>query len=534
MASLKKPVLFLLFLLQILSCINQNKSKDKKSYIYNVDEIEPNNNMAEAQSVKHSTFVKGFINKVMDQDWYKINIPADSSAILRAEISGIPDINLDIELYDSDKNQLLDVNRYREGEGEVLTNYKLKPGNTYLRIKEFWIKNTQKKSNDSISYNLKVKLLKIASDVEIEPNNKAVNSTILMPNIPTKGYISPYEDKDWYKLSISNQYNKYLKINLSGLEKVNLKLKVYDPIEAIIDQSDRGDKADEEIIPNLGIEPEKEFYYIVVEGDRWQTNEDQTYKLTAKFIDKSVKMEFEPNDRLVKATELKNREKIFGLTDDIDDVDWYHIINDSSDIQVARIELKGIPRIDFKMTLTNELEEAILSVNEKKVQENEIITNIGLDSSKNLYIKLEPVNKAANLSDLYSIFLSINPHQKNEELELNDSKETANIIEFEKAIAGYIHPIGDVDYYKLELANHVSGELEIILEGIMKVNTNIILYDEEMNEIGKAASKPAEDIERLRFEAVPGTYYIKIYDNDGKESNYRDKYKLAIFNRPSN
>ena len=118
-----------------------------------------------------------------------------------------------------------------------------------------------------------------------------------------------------------------------------------------------------------------------------------------------------------------------------------------------------------------------------------------------------------------------------EEFELNNEIETANPIELDKAIAGYIHPIGDIDFYRLEMPNRYSGELEIILGGIMKVNTDMILYDDSMTEIAKAAAKPTEGIERLKFNAFPGIYYIKVYDNDGKESNYRDKYELAIFRK---
>jgi hypothetical protein len=252
----------------------------------------------------------------------------------------------------------------------------------------------------------------------------------------------------------------------------------------------------------------------------------------AQFIQTPHKVELEPNDRMVKATMIASGDTIYGFIDKEKDEDWYHIDKGTFETQIARIEVAGVPEVDFQIDIMNDMEETILSVNETGEQEDERVTNIGLQRSMDYYVRLKSVGKGSNDTDQYSISLTMTPYFESEEFELNNTKETANPIELERAVAGYIHPEKDVDFYRLVVRNRQAGRLEIILEGIMKVNTDMILYDEEMEEISRAQAKPTEGIERITFEGNPGVYFIKVYDNDGKESNYRDRYKLAVFVKP--
>ena len=508
------------------------KKETKDALAPNLEEAEPNNDLHNAQPVTHGTIVKGFIHEKMDKDYYKITIPPDSGAILKAELTGVADINLKMLLYDEYKEELLDVDSFKEGENETITNFTLKSGDTYLLVRELWLKANEKKFNDTLAYNLRIYFNEVTKDIELEPNNKAIKATTLIPDTTMKGYFSPKGDEDWYRLSLNRENAKYLQITLSGVENVDAKIKIYDPIEALIYKADKGGKGEGEKITNLGIDLSNEFYYVVAASAKYHANESTPYELSVRFIHSSHKTEIEPNNRMVKATEIVEDDSIFGFIDDSKDVDWYHIKRDVIESQIAKIEVKGIPKIDFKISLINDLEKTILSVDDTGIQEDEKITNIGLIGGEDYYIKLETVKKGANVEDQYSIVMQFSSYFGTEEFELNNHKESANPVEMDKAIAGYIHPIGDVDFYRLDLQHRYSGKLQFILEGIKKVNTNMELYDDSMNKIATAAAKPTEGIERILVDCNPGTYYIKVFDNDGKESNYRDKYQLAIFLKP--
>ncbi len=522
------PSCIILLLTIALCCGSKKEIPGEKELKPNLEEVEPNDSQSQAQPVKDGTFARGFIGAQKDQDWYKISIPLDSSAILRAELTGVPGINVKMELFDSEGAELIDVNKNKENEEEIITNQGLTSGDYFLRIRELWLQGKERKFNDSTAYYLHIHLSPAGPEVEFESNDKAIKSNLIQSEQPVRGYISPYKDVDWFKILLPKYGNHYLELELSGLENVDLETAVYDPIEALLLKRNNAGRGEGETILNLGINPELEFYYIAVQGGTWQSNEDTIYQLTATFKPYEGKMEFEPNDRMVHASQIASGDTVRGFFDTSNDIDWYQLQCFAPYPQIARIEAFGIPKIDLKLTLFNQDEEQVWSVNETGEMENEIITNIGLKSNTNYFLKVENLARSINLAERYSIFMNINQFSAFEEFEPNNQKDEATQINLDTSVRGYIHPIGDVDYYKLDLSNrHVTG-LKLTLKGIIKVNTDMALYDVELKKIAEANSRQSEETEILSAKVTPGIYYIKVYDNDGKESNYRDQYELIV------
>jgi hypothetical protein len=123
-------------------------------------------------------------------------------------------------------------------------------------------------------------------------------------------------------------------------------------------------------------------------------------------------------------------------------------------------------------------------------------------------------------------------YYNDEESEINNSREMAAIILSNTQVSGYLHPAGDVDYYQLDLTNeNQQVRLDIKLQGILKVNTNMSLYDKNMRELANGAERPAEETEKIGLMVNPGVYYIKVF-GEVNQSNYRDKYKLLASVRP--
>ncbi len=502
--------------------------KKEKAVLSTLDEKEPNDSIELALSVNEGTIVKGFIGTPKDQDWYKISIPSDSSAILKSELTGVIGINLKMELFDSQNQKLVEADKNKEAEGEIITNYGLSSGDYFLRVRELWTEGKERKFNDTTAYQLSIHLASVQPTAEFESNDKAIKANLIQPEQSMRGYISPYKDVDWFKIMLPKYGNQYLELQLSGLENVALQLEVYDPIEALLIKRTSLEKGEGVAILNLGIKPELEFYYIAVQGGTWQSNEDSTYELAANFKSYEGKMEFEPNDKLVRASQIARGDTIRGFFDASDDIDWYQLQCFAPDAQIARIEAMGIPKINLKLTLFNADEEQILSVNETGEMEPEVITNIGLKGSSNYYLKVENLGKLPNKDEPYSIYLNMNPVSAFEEFEPNNEAETATVIGLDTNIRGYIHPIGDIDLYKLDLTTREVSGLRFMLKGIVKVNTDMALYNADMQKIAAANSHQSEETETLTVDLAPGIYFIKIYDNDGKESNYRDQYDFMI------
>ena len=522
------PPCIIILLTIALGCGSKKEVPVKKELNPNLEEIEPNDSQSQSQAIADGTFLRGFIGAQKDQDWYKIPIPPDSSAILRAELTGVTGINLKMELFDSDGAELLDINKNKEDEGEIITNQGLSSGVYFLRIRELWLQGRERKFNDTTAYYLHVYLSAAASDVEFESNDKAIKSSLIQSELPVRGYISPYKDVDWFKILLPKSGNHYLELQLSGLENVDLEMAVYDPIEALLLKRNNASRGEGETILNLGINPDLDFYYISVQGGTWQSNEDTTYQLTATFRTYKGKMEIEPNDRMVHASQIASGDTVRGFFDTSDDIDWYQLQCFAPHQQIARIEAFGIPKINLKLTVFNQNEEQVWSVDETGEMENEIITNLGLKSNTNYFLKVENIGRSINLDEQYAIFLNVNQFSAFEEFEPNNQKDEATPINLDTSVRGYIHSVGDEDFYKLDLSNRRITGVKLTLKGMVKVNTDIALYDADLKKIAEANSRQSEETEIISAKVTPAIYYIKVYDNDGKESNYRDQYELIV------
>jgi len=523
--------LIILFTL-LMGCGEKKETAGTKALEPNLAETEPNNSPAQAQAVEDGTYGKGFIGTPKDQDWYQIAIPPDSNAILKAVLTGVPGINLKMELFNSDQRELVAVDKNKEDQGEIITNQGLTPGDYFLRVRELWTEGKERKFNDTTAYYLHIHLTPYQADFEFEPNDKSIKSSLIQSEQTIQGYISPYKDVDWFKILHPRYGNHFLELQLTGLENVDLQLEVYDPIEALLIKRNSSGKGGAENILNLGVDPGLEFYYIAVSGGSWHSNEDTTYQLTAAFKPYEGKMEFEPNDRLIRASDIARGDTVKAFFDAEDDVDWYRLQCFAAYPQVARIEVFSVPGVNLKLTIFDDAEKQLWSVNETAEMENEIITNIGLRSSTNYFLKVENLAKSTNLKEKYAIYLEVNRFLAAEEFEPNNQPDAATILGLDTSVKGFIHPIGDVDFYKLDLSNANATRVQLTLRGIVKVNTDMILYDEGLQQIAQANTRQSEESETIQVDIMPGVYYVKVYDNDGRKSNYRDQYQLMVISQP--
>ncbi|MBN1352207.1 hypothetical protein JXJ21_22610 [candidate division KSB1 bacterium] len=514
-------------------CATKEEKLKSTHQIATLTEQEPNNNSEQANAISVAPVqITGYIGEQKDQDWFKITIPPDSSAILRAELDGVAELNLKMELMDSEQERLVEVDRQKEGEGEILTNYTLTQGDYFIRIRELWLANKERKFNDTLAYRMQVTFKPVKPNEETEPNDKGVLATALKPDVPMKGYLSPYDDFDWYKLELPRVTNQYLQITLSPLENVDTRLRIFDPIEALILEQNQGKTGEGEKIANLGIIPDYEFYYVVVQPRKWQTNETSQYELTVSFVQTHAKMEIEPNDRMVRATEIAVTDTVLGFLDSPEDEDWYALRGAGDELTVLRGEIVGVDKVDLAITVFDQNENQILYVNDTGELETEYICNLGLEIDVIYYIKISNLAESSNSTDAYEIKLAATHYYKDEEFESNNSFESASLIYPQKAMTGYVHPKEDVDFYQIDLRQYAEFNLSAKLKGIMKVNTDMALYDRDMKEIIKVSEKGPEESERIDRQLTSGIYYIKVYDKSGKQSNYRDKYELETLVTP--
>lgn len=520
---LKYFILGCVLLLALAGC--SEKSGGIK--VTNLTETEPNNDKTTAQAVAHGAAVQGYIGEPMDQDYFRLQIPPDSSAILRATLTGVTGLNLKMELFDAADDLLAEADKNKEGGGEILTNRGLTSGDYFLRVRELWLKNQVKKANDSTFYVLQIQLSAASDSAEFEPNNRGVEANRIRAGQAVSGYLSPDADADWFKLQLPKAGHSYLAISLSGVDEVDTRLAVYDPIEALILEKNGEGKGRPELIPNLGIDPAVDFYYLVVAGSKWQSNETLPYQLKAEFREVAGNIEIEPNDRLVRATDLAINDTIRGFIETASDIDWYRVNNADTAVGMLRLEALAAKKIDLVVTVFNQEEEAMLQINAGGELEPEYLPNLGILPRQVYYFKIENKSKSGNSAEFYSLVTELGRYYNDLEFEFNNSPETASPIFANRSVSGFLHPGGDVDFYQLDLTANSKSLVEAKLIGILKVNTDMILYNHNLVEIARATDRPMEETEKLSAKVDRGIYYLKIFGADARQSNYRDRYRLT-------
>ncbi|MFI5346443.1 MAG: hypothetical protein ACHQ51_08720 [Elusimicrobiota bacterium] len=184
-------------------------------------EFEPNNQRSDATPLELDS-IQGTIAPAGDADWYKISVSTEAKQILRADLTGVPGMDLVLTLKDTLGNDLLVVDNAGKEQPEVLTGYGVTKGDYYLVVTE----KTGKKSDSRSSYTLSKKLIPWQSGLEWEPNDSTATVQALKVGDSVDGYFAPKGDQDWYEF---NAYQKGpVELDLTGVINVAPKITLYD------------------------------------------------------------------------------------------------------------------------------------------------------------------------------------------------------------------------------------------------------------------------------------------------------------------
>lgn len=127
-------------------------------------EIEPNYDRFTATPFDQDAIV-GAIMPADDLDWYRVDVPADQRYVLAVNLSGVPGMDLQLSLRDSQGVELLVVNKEGPGTGEALMGYTVEPGIYYLVVSE-----VSRKAQDPLHpYTLTKQLIPISGKPDQKP-----------------------------------------------------------------------------------------------------------------------------------------------------------------------------------------------------------------------------------------------------------------------------------------------------------------------------------------------------------------------------
>lgn len=161
-----------------------------------VKEVEPNDTPGAAMSIREPVRVTAELKAdgpKPDEDFFRLE-PQGAGKFARFEVSGIPGADVALEVLDRDGNHVAVYNSEGEGKGEKIPS---------LSLSAPWlVKVHAAKKGSGGAYTATVTFSDAIADFEVEPNNRAVDATVLPLGKPIKGLLADRADEDWYVLEV--------------------------------------------------------------------------------------------------------------------------------------------------------------------------------------------------------------------------------------------------------------------------------------------------------------------------------------------
>jgi len=461
-------------------------------------ESEPNNRREEANEIRLGESMEGFFQTKNDYDWYKLVISESGKNIIRIDLSGVPGVDLLLAIHDVKGNQLKSSNFTGKGEPEEIINLGVTEGIYFINAFGY-------DANDKDKYALSVQLIgPWEKGQEFEPNDRREQANEIHLEESVEGFFHGKGDRDWYQLIVKRPGKSIIRIDLSAVPEVNVRISVYDEKGNQLKSSDFTRKGEPEEIVNLGVT--EGIYYIHANGD--EANDKDKYTLSTKLIAAWEEgQEFEPNDRYQQANEIRLGESITGLFQVKNDPDWYKLAVDQPGKNIIRVELSGVSGVNSYLYIHDSKGYRIKSSDMTREGEPEEIINFGV-AEDIYYISVNGSDK--NETETYKLNTKlVGPWQEGQEFETNDERRWANEIQLDSLIEGHIQPKDDRDYYLITIPEPGMDIFVVELSSSAQANLHLELQDSEGKRIknsdlgGKGVK---EMIVKMKFS--PGQYYI--------------------------
>jgi hypothetical protein len=288
-------------------------------------------------------------------------------AVVKLEISGVPDVRLQVEVANEAQAVFYTARSREIGEGIQVRNLALRPGETtyFVTVKSAWVglgKEARRGHNQVDTYALSISPEEAGANAELEPNDEPARATPFVGDGTRQGFLAPKGDVDYFRVSASEP--SLLKIELSGLDRVDSTLSLVSVDEAgkeqLLLRADDGGVREGELLVNVAAGPDSDVLVKVDTASRriqgkWvkdQENAIQPYRLTVSSRPDDGTWEREPNGDGSAATPIEVGRPMRGHVHPKKDVDLYRLDLTRALVKVPlRINLTGILKVDLALKL---------------------------------------------------------------------------------------------------------------------------------------------------------------------------------------
>ncbi len=305
-------------------------------------EVEPNDSREQAQEIRVGDKVEASLQKDNDNDWFKLAVDQPGRNYLQVDMSAVPEIDGYIYLFDSQGQQLIQINDAPKGEPESLAHFPVEPGIYYLRV---YARGNATRD----TYTLAAKTTGPWQDGwEAEPNDRRENANELKWGLSIQGYFDRNGDEDWFRLNNSTPGKTLIRIDLSAVPGVNGELQLLDEAGTRIWRVNEAPENGPESIFRLALDPGTT--YVRVYGRL--ANKVDPYTMSTEVLgpwDESH--EAEPNNDIKQANAIKLNTPLVGYLNAGDDRDCYVLNVPPPDVETIVIRISGIPGVRLNLEL---------------------------------------------------------------------------------------------------------------------------------------------------------------------------------------
>jgi len=339
-----------------------------------------------------------------------------------------------------------------------------------------------------------------------------------------------------------------LRLELTGIEGVSQEVRVLSEDLSVRFETTTGEGKGLKL-RHIGVSPEDRFVYVVVrpawigkgKEARRAYSASLPYSLTLAIEEEGAHAELEPNDDPDQATPLTPETYREGFLSQPEDVDYF--VLETQGPVLADFQVTAVPDVDLALILVERTDTGtrpLISARNGDVNEGEQLNAVRCEGT--CLVRVESAMKRvdgklvkgfSNPDVPYRITVSTTPDDGSHEREPNNKAADATPIELNKPIRGTIHPVKDVDFYRLDLSDRVvKTPLRVHLSGLLKVDLSLFLHrlegDGGTTLVQSADSGSGDEGERLNYSAEPGIWILEVRDARNRGENPQDRYQLTV------
>lgn len=480
-------------------------------------ETENNGKISAADNIGVNTEYTGSILNNDDIDYYKFTIDDD----------GYLAINLQHDTIDSSSSYWKAI-IYKEDGETVMMNADFvgsKPNVTStatgLEAGTYYLKIISSSNQSSMDYIFNIKYT-ADPNFETELNNTMMTSDEIKLDTDYKGIISDSSDIDWYKFTVDKEGYLNLDFKHDTIDSTSSYWSAYiyeeDGTTLVNSMSFVGNKA---LTSSSSMALTKGNYYIKFTNCSYNTsNLEYTFNLA---MTESTEWETEDNDTKSKANAVELNTVSNASLMNESDVDWFKFTLDEQSVMNLEFghEMFENSNVYWDIYLYDADASTLLtSYSAKGDAETTKSYLIGLLAGE-YYIKVSKDSYYYSGSD-YTIKVNSTPTVE-WETELNDTKTTADNIDFKKTYNGNIKDSSDADWYTFDVKSdsNVKFTLNTTPSGTNKYSDafEFVIYNNAGTEVDSFTINQTADKGTVTSSLIKGTYYIKIVKGSAYTSN---------------